>query len=90
MGLYDTVILKCPECDNEIKIQSKAGKCRLDEYQLADAPLSIAENMVDKSPFTCDKCGCVFSIELMKAKSIFMVFTTYGGKARPGWVTKME
>jgi len=32
MGLFDKVLVKCPNCQNNVALQTKAGKCTMAEY----------------------------------------------------------
>lgn len=41
MGMFDSVYVKCPDCEQEVEIQSKAGACILSSYTLDNAPPEI-------------------------------------------------
>ena len=56
MGLYDTVYMRCTNCGNKMGIQSKAGECDLNEYQLHDVPPAIAGSLVGEV-IKCENCG---------------------------------
>ena len=45
MGMFDTVVVECPSCQRKLDFQSKAGKCNLQKYVLADVPIAIAEDL---------------------------------------------
>ena len=57
MGCFDSIRLKCPECKTECEVQSKAGRCLLDDYTGDfDVPLVIAAD-VHGEFITCNGCG---------------------------------
>lgn len=45
MGVFDSVIARCPDCGGPIEYQSKAGDCLLREYSLWDVPAEIAADI---------------------------------------------
>ena len=55
MGMFDTVWLKCPVCQLEIELQSKAGDCCLLDYTEDEVPAAIAADLLGE-PVTC-ACG---------------------------------
>jgi len=61
MGLYDTVVVPCPECGAPYHAQSKSGECILETYSLEDAPDAMMANVNRHAPFTCD-CGIRFAV----------------------------
>jgi len=64
MGVYDTVLIPCPRCGEKYKVQTKSGKCFLNVYDLYDAPQDTLGGVVAHAPFTCEKCGNVFTVYL--------------------------
>lgn len=56
MGLYDSVLFKCPSCRTRIEVVSKSGDCNLTAFDCTAVPLSIAED-IDGSIVTCPNCG---------------------------------
>lgn len=62
MGMFDTVHFTCPKCGGKIERQSKAGECRLNDYQDYAVPLSIAGALID-SLIGCPKCKNDFLIK---------------------------
>ena len=63
MGCYDTVIVKCPECGEEIDFQSKSGPCLLRVYSFEDCPADVMLDINRHSPVTCYTCKTEFYIE---------------------------
>ena len=59
MGMFDSVIGKCPHCKKEVELQSKAGPCLLGVYDPKKVPVSIAQdlnkNLKDYNS-TCHHC----------------------------------
>lgn len=56
MGMFDTVHLICPHCEEKTSFQSKAGPCELKNYDERRVPFSILAS-IDKEVIVCDKCG---------------------------------
>jgi len=56
MGMYNTIIVNCPNCGKEIKFQTKSGS-RLDsEYSIKNVPkIEVKGIMGDRR--TCPQCG---------------------------------
>lgn len=61
MGVYDTIIVKCPNCGADYNAQSKSGPCEMREYSLAEAPEDVLVDVNRHAPFECE-CGCVFEV----------------------------
>jgi len=68
MGMFDTVIVPCPECGEEHQFQSKSGECFLQVVDLDECPVDILADVNRHSPYTCD-CGTVFEVDLSTRKS---------------------
>jgi hypothetical protein len=56
MGMFDTLLLRCPECGEEFEEQTKLGECMLARYPENAVPTSLAL-ILDGWRVTCDKCG---------------------------------
>lgn len=56
MGCYDTVVGKCPKCGSPVKIQSKAGRCDLIDYNQDSVPMAIARN-IEGDLVCCKTCS---------------------------------
>ena len=61
MEMFDSVLVKCPECDSTIEFQSKVGACVLNVYELYNAPSDILGDLHNESE-TCQNCGRVVTI----------------------------
>lgn len=65
MGMFDTVWVPCPECENELELQSKGGPRLLYNYPAYDVPRDVAADLVepwyyatdDNKTLKCDYCG---------------------------------
>lgn len=63
MGMYDTVLIKCPECKDVFPVQSKSGPCNLKTYRATSAPISVLVSLVGID-FICGKCGSTIVIKV--------------------------
>lgn len=64
MGMYDTVMVPCPKCEQLEEFQSKSGPCHLDTYDLGSAPADVLMNVNRHAPATCRKCGTKFEVHV--------------------------
>lgn len=71
MGMFDTVVVKCPSCNNEVEFQSKAGDCYLDVFPIDVVPISIAIDL-DHNTATCNKCKRVCTLRYRFNKYVTM------------------
>jgi len=55
MGMFDTVIVRCAYCGGEIQVQTKAGPCMLEIYDLVSAPPQIL-GALDQQTVECPEC----------------------------------
>jgi DNA-directed RNA polymerase subunit RPC12/RpoP len=55
MGIYDTVVVRCPKCGAEVEFQSKAGPCSLNVYSMYEAPPEVQVDISGR-PQVCE-CG---------------------------------
>jgi predicted RNA-binding Zn-ribbon protein involved in translation (DUF1610 family) len=62
MGLFDRVLVACPQCGESIEFQSKAGDCWLADYTVETMPVSIAADL-DGEVERCRTCGQRVRIE---------------------------
>ena len=62
MGMYDTIWVKCPQCQIDVDFQSKSGQCILGEYELDDCPDDVMMDANRHSPVQCD-CGALLEID---------------------------
>lgn len=63
MGMYDTVIVFCPNCGEELDFQSKAGECALFFYEEDCVPLAIAAD-IHGSTNECTICGTIVRVSM--------------------------
>lgn len=64
MGCFDEVRVPCPKCGTRHHFQSKSGDCRLAAYDLETCPPEVLADVNRHAPYTCEKCGTPFSVEL--------------------------
>lgn len=64
MGMYDTVLVRCPQCGTVAEFQSKSGKCLLETYARDEAPDDVVRGVNRHAPATCVKCGVRFGVEI--------------------------
>lgn len=64
MGMYDTVMVRCPQCGVPAEFQSKSGICALATYSLDEAPDDVLRDVNRHAPATCAKCGARFGVEI--------------------------
>jgi len=85
MGMYDEVIIRCPDCNEIVKLQSKAGECQFQTYSLDDCPIEIAnerrraiQHLIDREIY-CTNCSARLTIK-GKIISILHVVSMNSGK----------
>jgi endogenous inhibitor of DNA gyrase (YacG/DUF329 family) len=64
MGMFDSVIVRCPKCGTEVEFQSKAGECRLNNYAPESAPPAVLVDTVGQTA-TCPTCATKVESVLM-------------------------
>lgn len=69
MGMYDSVMVKCPKCGEEQEFQTKSGDCFLDVYTLEDCPDDVMVDVNRHSPYDCN-CGEVFQVDIPTRKAV--------------------
>ena len=61
MGMFDSVVTRCPKCHGDIEYQSKAGDCLLRTYDLDDVPVAIGID-INGDVSCCNDCGESYKI----------------------------
>ena len=61
MGMFDSVYVQCPHCEEEVEIQTKHGECILGQYYLYNAPADVLIGVEGRHH--CDECGMPFSVK---------------------------
>ena len=72
MGMYDTVWVNCPKCNEENGFQTKAGECYLANYNLENCPDDAMSNVNRHSPIECE-CGCKYEVDISTRKAVVVV-----------------
>lgn len=65
MSCYDTVHVACPRCGKDITFQSKAGPCRLADYNYSSVPIIIAASL-DGDSQPCPNCNTLVILTVPK------------------------
>jgi len=71
MGMFDTVIVSCPNCGEETEFQSKSGDCMLRHYTLEDCPDDVLSNVNRHAPYDCH-CGVSFEVDVYKKIAVLV------------------
>ena len=66
MGMFDSVMVPCPNCGTTNEFQSKGGDCVLATYSLEDAPFNVLGD-VNRWPVSCRRCGAGYRVEVVVA-----------------------
>jgi len=69
MGMFDTVMVPCPECGEKHEFQSKSGECTLKKVDLENCPSDMLADVNRHSPCACS-CGIIFVVDLDSRASI--------------------
>jgi predicted RNA-binding Zn-ribbon protein involved in translation (DUF1610 family) len=71
MGMYDSVLVNCPNCGNANEFISRGGECLLDVYTLEDCPDDVLSNVNRHAPQKCIHCKVNYEVDIEKRKAIF-------------------
>ena len=74
MGMFDTVMVPCPQCGTKNEFQSKGGECKLAVYDLEDVPVDVLSD-ANRYPNSCSKCGIPYKIVIQYSASVARVST---------------
>ena len=75
MGMFDTILVKCPKCGKEHEFQTKSGECFLNVYTLEDCPDDVLVDANRHSPYNCG-CGEVFQVDIPTRKAVSVGIST--------------
>jgi len=75
MGVFDTVIVACPNCGKIHDFQSKGGYCLLNVYNLEDCPDDVMMDVNRHSPYECS-CGVLFEVDEQARQAVKIEFDT--------------
>ena len=64
MGMFDTVMIKCPHCGDELEFQTKSGECVLSYFTQEAIPPEIARDLNGISD-ECYHCGEKIKLEVI-------------------------
>jgi RNase P subunit RPR2 len=71
MGLYDTVWVNCPKCNQLVEFQTKAGESRMQDFTISSAPAVILADISSDSHI-CKNCDTIVGVELFaRAKTVY-------------------
>jgi len=71
MGVYDTILVKCPNCGAEHEFQSKSGYCILGVYDLSNCPDDVMIDVNRHSPYNCE-CGVKIAVDVYNRKAVIV------------------
>ncbi len=69
MGLFDSVYFRCPGCDTELGVQSKAGDCVLVSYHQGSVPATIADDIRGETIW-CPRCRSSWTVRTKVVPSL--------------------
>ena len=69
MGMFDSLLVNCPQCGNQIEFQSKAGECSLAEYSIFNVPPEVALDC-SKDVEICSKCGELVKLHVQSITTV--------------------
>ena len=64
MGMFDSVLVPCPECGRKQEFQSKGGDCILAVYELEQCPPDVLSDVNRHAPYECEDCGTIFAVQV--------------------------
>ena len=64
MGMFDTVLVSCPACEETLEFQSKAGVCLLNDYSLQSAPIEVLLDILEYGEEYCNKCQTTIQLRV--------------------------
>jgi hypothetical protein len=70
MGMFDTVHITCPKCNETIEEQTKSGVCMLDDYTLENVPMDALQGILG-SVF-CYHCKTDLAVELVTKPEVIV------------------
>ena len=56
MSMFNTIIINCPNCDNEVEFQTKSGSRLTLQYHIKSVPKEEIKGILGDSK-KCNKCG---------------------------------
>jgi uncharacterized Zn finger protein len=72
MGSFDSVVARCPNCNEEVEFQSKAGRCNMRIFNPGEVPYGIAADL-DRTEERCRSCGYVVKLRTPMANTVRMI-----------------
>lgn len=67
MGVYNTILVECPECGEILEFQTKSGSCALRHYHISKVPEEDIKGILGDS-ICCYKCETKVTIGKEKIK----------------------
>jgi predicted nucleic acid-binding Zn-ribbon protein len=62
MGVFDSIMVPCPNCGKRKEFQTKSGDRMMDTWNIEDAPENALENVNRHAPRECS-CGTIFEAD---------------------------
>jgi len=63
MGMFDEILIPCPDCNGLIYKQSKSGQCVLGTYHFSNAPKDALAGLLKEDEITCEHCEAEITID---------------------------
>ena len=71
MGMFDSLIVQCPSCSQDVEFQSKGGKCQLIRYTCVNVTMDVLGDCInDEEECACDKILGLQSQSLIRVRII--------------------
>lgn len=69
MGMFDTLLIRCPNCGEIHEQQTKTDPCLLLDYELHAAPLDVLAYVAHRA-IKCLECGNHFLVEVQTMATV--------------------
>ena len=65
MGMFNTILVPCPNCGEEIEFQTKSGTRMLERYNISRVPEEEVRGILGRTT-ECIECGYTIEIEVIQ------------------------
>lgn len=76
MGMFDSLIVQCPKCQEDVEFQSKAGPCNLNKYDMDDCSPSVAVDLIGQHT----QCQCGAEVIIKGSAHVYLRAEVYQPK----------
>ncbi len=81
MGMFDSLYIKCPKCNNKLEFQSKSGGCFVDSYNKNSLTPEVAIGM-DGNIVRCQFCNSRIELVCNIPRKVKLKLKINGTKTR--------